>query len=180
MLAVCDTLPPTIMEFSLWFKQRHAQCCWDFPSNSGNRYENTHQNGENTDFMKITWAQISHGDFRFIYQFHAGAVNWQSLPENIYKGIDIILKSIKLFSNETFLSLYHTFVYYLSHCTHVLCKALDMLTINLCLLCIDFYVWDAVSIFNHLPRMFLSTDFAFRITDWLFLFHLTFTLYNRY
>ena len=37
---------------------------------------------------------------------------------------------------------------------------------NLCLLCIDFYVWDAVSIFNQLPRMFLSTDFAFRITDW--------------
>ena len=36
----------------------------------------------------------------------------------------------------------------------------------LCLLCIDFYVWDAVSIFNHLPRMILSTDFAFRITDW--------------
>ena len=28
------------------------------------------------------------------------------------------------------------------------------------------YVWDAVSIFNHLPRMFLSTDFVFRITDW--------------
>ena len=36
----------------------------------------------------------------------------------------------------------------------------------LCLLCIDFYVWDAVSIFNHLPRMFLSADFAFWITDW--------------
>ena len=36
---------------------------------------------------------------------------------------------------------------------------------NHCLLCIDFYVWD-VSIFNHLPRMFLSTYFAFRITDW--------------
>ena len=35
----------------------------------------------------------------------------------------------------------------------------------LCFLCIDFYVWDAVSNFNHLPRMFLSTDFAFRITD---------------
>ena len=31
----------------------------------------------------------------------------------------------------------------------------------LCLLCIDFNVWDAVSTFNHLPRMFLSTDFAF-------------------
>ena len=30
----------------------------------------------------------------------------------------------------------------------------------LCSLCIDFYVWDAVSIFNHLPRMFLSTDFG--------------------
>ena len=36
----------------------------------------------------------------------------------------------------------------------------------LCLLCIDFYVWDAVSTFNHLPRMFLPTDFAFWITDW--------------
>ena len=34
---------------------------------------------------------------------------------------------------------------------------------NICLLCIDFYAWDAVSIFNHLPRMFLSTGFAFRI-----------------
>ena len=37
---------------------------------------------------------------------------------------------------------------------------------NLCLLCFDFYVWDAVSIFNHLPRMLWSTDFAFWITDW--------------
>ena len=37
---------------------------------------------------------------------------------------------------------------------------------NLCLLCIDFYVQDAVSIFNHLPRMFLSRDFAFWIMDW--------------
>ena len=36
----------------------------------------------------------------------------------------------------------------------------------LCLLWIDFYVWNAVSTFNHLPRMFLSTDFAFWITDW--------------
>ena len=36
---------------------------------------------------------------------------------------------------------------------------------NLCLLCIGFYVWDAVSIFNHLPRTFVSTDFAFQITD---------------
>ena len=26
---------------------------------------------------------------------------------------------------------------------------------NLCLLYIDFYVWDAVSIFHRLPRMFL-------------------------
>ena len=44
------------------------------------------------------------------------------------------------------------------------CPILDV--DNLCLLCIEFYVWDAVSIFNHLPRMFLSTDFVFRITDW--------------
>ena len=36
----------------------------------------------------------------------------------------------------------------------------------LCLLCIDFYVRDAVSIFNHLPMMFSSADFAFWITDW--------------
>ena len=28
------------------------------------------------------------------------------------------------------------------------------------------YVWDAVSIFNHPPRMFVSMDFAFRIMDW--------------
>ena len=38
-----------------------------------------------------------------------------------------------------------------------------MLTICACYVLT--YVWDAVSIFNHLPRMFLSTDFAFRITD---------------
>ena len=36
---------------------------------------------------------------------------------------------------------------------------------NLCLLCIDFCVSDTVSILNHLPRMFLSTDFAFPITN---------------
>ena len=39
-----------------------------------------------------------------------------------------------------------------------------MLTIFACYV-FDFYVWDAVSIFYHLPRMFFSTDFAFRITD---------------
>ena len=38
------------------------------------------------------------------------------------------------------------------------CPILDVE--NICLLCIDFYVWDAVSIFDHLPRMILSTDFA--------------------
>ena len=32
------------------------------------------------------------------------------------------------------------------------------------LLCLD--VWNAASIFDHLPRMFLSTDHAFRISDW--------------
>ena len=41
----------------------------------------------------------------------------------------------------------------------------QMLTIFACYVLT--YVWDAVSIFNHLPRMFLSTDFAFRITDWI-------------
>ena len=52
---------------------------------------------------------------------------------------------------------------------HFLFRALvvlyRMLTIFACYV-FDIYVWDAVSIFNHLPRMFLSTDFAFRITDW--------------
>ena len=44
------------------------------------------------------------------------------------------------------------------------CPILDVE--NLCLLCIDFYVWDAVSIFNHLPRMFRPRILLFRITDW--------------
>ena len=42
---------------------------------------------------------------------------------------------------------------------------------NLCFLCIDFYVWDAVSIFNHLPRIFLSTDFALRIMDLIYMLY---------
>ena len=42
---------------------------------------------------------------------------------------------------------------------HIICD-------NLCLLCIEFYVWDAVSIFNHLPRMFFFHGLCFRITDW--------------
>ena len=44
------------------------------------------------------------------------------------------------------------------------CPILDV--DHLCLLCIEFYVLDAVSIFNYLPRILLSTDFAFLITDW--------------
>ena len=36
----------------------------------------------------------------------------------------------------------------------------------LCLLCIGFYVWDAVSSFDHLPGIVLSMGFAFRVTDW--------------
>ena len=44
----------------------------------------------------------------------------------------------------------------------VLCR---MLTIFACYV-FDFYVWDAVSILNHLPRMFLLAYFAFRIMDW--------------
>ena len=57
---------------------------------------------------------------------------------------------------------------YLSHCIQcfVVLVCVTMTYTNIIMLCIDFYVWDAVSIFNHLPMMFLSTDFAFRITDW--------------
>ena len=46
------------------------------------------------------------------------------ISKKISKGIGIILKSKKVFSNDTLLSLYHTFVYpYLSYCIHVWGKA---------------------------------------------------------
>ena len=46
------------------------------------------------------------------------------ISKKIANGIGIILKSRKVFSNETLLSLYHTFVYpYLSYCIHVWGKA---------------------------------------------------------
>ena len=46
------------------------------------------------------------------------------ISKKIAKGIGIILKSRKFSSNETLLSLYHTFVYpYLSYCIHVWGKA---------------------------------------------------------
>ena len=55
---------------------------------------------------------------------------------------------------------------------------------NLCLLCIDFYVWDAVFIFNHLPRIFLSTDFCFSKSGlnklpWALYLHATLTIISR-
>ena len=37
---------------------------------------------------------------------------------------------------------------------------------GLCLLCIWLLCLGCCFYFSHLPRMFLSTDFAFRITDW--------------
>ena len=46
------------------------------------------------------------------------------ISKKMSKGIGIILKPRKVFSNETLLSLYHTFVYpYLSYCIHVWGKA---------------------------------------------------------
>ena len=49
------------------------------------------------------------------------------ISKNTAKGIGIILKSRTVFSNETLLSLYHTFVYpYLSYCIHVWGKAYDI------------------------------------------------------
>ena len=41
------------------------------------------------------------------------------------------------------------------------CPILD---VDLCLLCIDLCL-GCCFYFNHLPRIFLSTDYAFRITD---------------
>ena len=57
-------------------------------------------------------------------------------------------------------------IQYLSHYPWIICNISIPDVDYLCLLCIDFYVWDAVSTFNHLPRMFSSTDFAFWITDY--------------
>ena len=49
------------------------------------------------------------------------------ISKKIAKGIGVILKSRKVFSNETLLSLYHTFVYpYLIYCIHVWGKAYNM------------------------------------------------------
>ena len=48
------------------------------------------------------------------------------ISKKIAKGIGIILKTRKVFSNETLFSLYHTFVYpYLNYCIHVWGKAYD-------------------------------------------------------
>ena len=48
------------------------------------------------------------------------------ISKNIAKGIGIILKARKVFSNETLFSLYYTFVYpYLNYCIHVWGKTYD-------------------------------------------------------
>ena len=46
------------------------------------------------------------------------------ISKKIAKGIGILLKSRKVFDNDTLLSLYHTYVYpYLHYCIHVWGKA---------------------------------------------------------
>ena len=49
----------------------------------------------------------------------------------------------------------------------------------LCLLCIDFYVWDAVSIFNHLPSMFFVHGFCFLNNGLNMLPWTSFTCYTK-
>ena len=53
-----------------------------------------------------------------------GSSHIMCISKKIAKGIGIILKSRKVFDNETLLSLYHCFVYpYLHYCIHVWGKA---------------------------------------------------------
>ena len=50
---------------------------------------------------------------------------------------------------------------------------------NLCLLCIEVYVWDAVSILNHLPRIFCPRILLFKQRTEQVTIHLIFTCYTE-
>ena len=81
------------------------------------------------DYIVINQTRIQEvKETKFLGVIIDNKLKWSAhisyISKKISKGIGIILKSRKVFSNETLLSLYHTFVYpYLSYCIHVWGKA---------------------------------------------------------
>ena len=81
------------------------------------------------DYIVINQTRIQEvKETKFLGVIIDNKLKWSAhisyVSKKISKGIGIILKSRKVFSNETLLSLYHTFVYpYLSYCIHVWGKA---------------------------------------------------------
>ena len=77
-----------------------------------------------TRIHKVKETKVS---WRYHRQQAQVVCTYQVRQQKNAKGIDIILKSRKVFSNEALLSLYHTFVYpYLSYCIHVWGKAYNI------------------------------------------------------
>ena len=81
------------------------------------------------DYIVINQTRIQEvKETKFLGVIIDNKLKWSAhisyISKKISKGIRIILKSRKVFSNETLLSLYHTFVYpYLSYCIYVWGKA---------------------------------------------------------
>ena len=81
------------------------------------------------DYIVINQTRIQEvKETKFLAVIIDNKLKWSAhisyINKKISKGIGIILKSRKVFSNETLLSLYHTFVYpYLSYCIHMCGKA---------------------------------------------------------
>ena len=81
------------------------------------------------DYIVINQTRIQEvKETKFLGVITDNQLKWSAhisyISKKISKCIGIILKSRKVFSNETLLSLYHTFVYpYLSYCIHVWGKA---------------------------------------------------------
>ena len=64
------------------FEWHHAQRCRTFPGSKLLKTDaNSRTKTERMPVFKITWAQISSRDARFISSFHAGAVVWPLLPD---------------------------------------------------------------------------------------------------
>ena len=81
------------------------------------------------DYIDINQTRIQEvKETKFLGVIIDNKLKWSAhisyISKKISKGIGTILKSRKVFCNETLLSLYHTFVYpYLSYCIHVWGKA---------------------------------------------------------
>ena len=100
-------------------------------------------NIDKTNFMLFTPKNVSHciddivinqikiqevKETKFLGVIIDNKLKWSAhimyISKKIAKGIGILLKSRKVFDNDTLLSLYHTFVYpYLHYCIHVWDKA---------------------------------------------------------